>query len=1858
MPILTWRELQNLVDQKQKGYDIGADGEQILGNITNGEQTPPESIYNQFVSPSKSQQYQNVAAAQDAYRQNIEAIGQLGNEVDDGYGEAKQDLTVPYEDWIQNPVDYRANGQSGWAKFGNGTAKLLPYALSTFLDNTLGLVGAVTNVAIDSDIPLLSKEGRSFVDTPFAESMQAIRDWSEKVFPNYRTTEETENQDQWWKYLNANFWGDTFLKNLGFTVGAALSGATYGKAFQALQPKIVNQAYKAAVAASVEGDAAAEEAFRNVLQGGAMQNPKKIYDTFAGIRKSYQRLSAESQLLGGVGGAVGESRVEAMSAAKEFRDEYLANAKTRYEQGKEKLVEDVSSNLDYIGSEPVYDGYGNQVGSRPVLNADGMQAYQTGLAELQKTYNDELKAIEEQAENLANTTFWLNMPLLTASNIIQFGRLFSGGFNTQAKIKVGGKFGAYTGEGTLMGAIGKGVTNSVTEGMEELSQKVFSEGSKDIAKHNMAAFYNGKYDKDSIKDVSEWLMSMSESAGNVLMDPTSWEEFAVGALTGALGMPGGFSFKNWQGGLIGGIQEGLADKKASQEAADALNAQIAKPEFKTFWEGLVRHNKYEKIKDVSLSQNNSFIWHSANDAQILSDVMTFARAGKLNDLEDYIDSFANLSAEEAERIKSSFIDETDPTFEDKTGEQLVDWLKKRADEVKKTINQYRNFHDSIDFLSFGTTDPDAIDELIYTQAQLKNFEDRYNDILKDVIRKVRPAIEDVSREVDENGNPTERAKRAQNILSKEENLTRLFGGYGLDIKARAQDANADLGSWTAAMMDDSRQEQVLNELDQWGAFTKDPKVKEQVSDLQKLIRSRQNFYAKLFDPTFRQSFEENRKKSDDVVDDLRNDARKKKVDDYMTKLGAANSLKEYLDIYDNLEDIDDSETLSMLQQRISEDPKLGAFEKVANDGYNFLNSLQEAISDQQANLKDPTKIYDIEEVANAINNLDVNAVLADMPEDGIPSVAVGNALLNTLKTNPTAEGIARTILEEKLGDIAQAHGLGAVPEVPGGKTEEDKGKGEDKGKREGGEVSQFKHISEMLDKTMDVNDTTLQKTLAGDFSEFPDLTDEEKIQLFAKATAQNEALMKKFNLVADKDPETPVEEEDNPNDPDRERAHQEFFMMDTGSISGSHFTIYHPGELKKGRAKRFTSKNPGVNATLDWLDKHHVQQFIDSGALAKLNAAYEKNGQKLPIYFLGNPHYVEGNQANNPFVAPYPGHPKYHDVAPNVLLAVEMTDANRQILKDFENAGVYSGDTMITAQDGVQYQVIGVVWNPTQKEISAKPENEQEAYKNVKSEANRIWDYAIGKSILPQYVADIDTVGESEFPQDGLWYVAKNHPVVDTEETDIHSADWSTGERIYTTLNYVMSGRNETRAVGSSEYKKIPISQSLPEYEALGKEIHFAMPVADDIIYDNGSPVMPSSINAPAGSLWMATQEANGEWAWTAITIARTDEFDWKGNDGTEMMQMFDAAVNAIFAPSNPNASREEHEKDFRKRLAGCRTLSNMFYLGSGNTITFSFIPDGGISTISGNQTYNVELNVGGVSCLNRDELIGALKTGKYRFQVNRDSLSFPSEMTRLIEAGVLRSEMRSFVRKGANIGVNFLEETVDSEGNPTGTVHPKDNRVPVARTSGSDRAFFSGSVEGAISNIRIGESGYRLNEDGTVNRMGAGRRVGDRVNDRGTIAQVKAIGELLSLEKEDALDSYNGKRWTVDREGQYTELYEREIDGITVHMQRSGHNGAFQLVYSDQLWNAIMTVATPVGPRFTSPEIPVSPEAQQAEDMAAYDKIMAEAEGGTVSIPKKKTGSAIERFKKIGKTKQTQTTVQAKEVNDAKAEENENCGA
>lgn len=1793
MATTTWKELKYLLDQRQKGYNVD-DKLSEIGIISNPTDEQKKQLAAEEAQSAYILQNFNKPEVFNGLKyQDVEALSNLtdsGIPQAMGYGNSKYDLGVDFRDWVQSPTDYRANGQSGATQFFNGLAKLVPYAATTFLDNTAGLVAAVTNTVLPYDIPLLStSENHSFIQSPFAETMQRVRDWSEEVFPNFRTEEEVQDQDKWWRHLNANFWGDTFIKNLGFTIGAAFGGKVFGKGAQALRGKAINEAYKAGVAAAVKGDAAVQEAFQKVLQGSKFYNPKKVYDTFAQVKKKAGKLDAISTIVGGVGGAIGESRTEALSAAKEFKAEFYADATNKYKADIAALEESLLKNPDYVTMYPVTDVAGNVLDWKPTLNQAGLQARTAAIKNRTDAYNAEVDEIEKQAASLSTATFIPNMLLLTAGNVVMFGKFFSGGYKTQS-----GNFLKRMSNGTYVplhtsktGAIARGtavgIKNALVEGNEEISQKVFSESAKDIAKQNMAAFNNASYDKDAIKDVSSWILSVANSAMNVYDDNTSWEEFAVGALTGALGFPmkGG-----WSGGMPGGYIDVMSKFKKEREYANKLNELSQNPEFKARWEGLVRHVYYDKRKDADLQANDSFAWHNDNDSQLISDVMAFANAGRLNDLEDMVDSFADIKLEDIPQIRSLISDETDTEFTNRSDEYIQNWVKKRVDAVKKTINQYRNAYEALNFLAFGTTKEETLNEYIYTQAQMQNFEDRYTKLSDEVIAQIKPTLEQVAQEKTKDGNPTKRAEVAQQLLSSEDNLRRLFGGVALDTHAREK----TMRGMISTMLDETRKEQVLQILEDWGAFAQDDRLKQKVADLQKLINSRQIFYAKLFDPKFRDEFNNQAKTAESTAAELEEDVVQQKANEIYNKLASAKNLKEYVQLYNQYIPNTDKETLDKLDTLVNGDDALVKYENTITTAIDFSKSVAQVLDDATHTITDAEELKPYEELAGILNNLREDLIVANA-EGEDPLVAVANDILSKLKPGSKAEKLAKDIFEQILKDKAAALKYGTVPTSTGSTDGDnslnigDSGSKPDEGSdveksdsSEGSteELPPYMKCIEYVDSVTDLNDSLLENWVNGNFEGY-DLDEYEKAELAHLAEEKLQELREAAGLIAKNTDGAGIEElgsEESNNVVQNNAAHKDFVAMDTQSIRGSIASVLNQIELRKGRVKTFLAQNPGVRATVNWKLKHRVQEFIDSGALAKLNRLYESRGEKLPIFFLGNPHYLDNNLDNNPFVVSYPGHPEYQNVSANVVLAIEMTDENRKDLSNYEQAGIFSEDSLLEI-DGKKYQVIGELWNPSPKDIANKPEDEREGYERVKAESNRICNYAMKYSILPQYGSDREKIGEGGFPNEGKWYVAKTHPAEDIEQSETHKADYSTGERLYTTLNYIMSGRNETREIGSDDYVRRPLYEAINEYVKLNgfdkESVAFAIMTNNGTVQaTKDAPDFPSSIKAPAGSLWIATKEANGNWAWNYVTIATTNEIDLANFMQTTLGSRMSDYLDMIFQPVSDDFVTRG--KQFGARVVNAHNLSEMFYLGKNNVIHFS---------MAGGKPV---LYVGGAICYNKDEVLNALTAGKYRFQISVKNIDAGVNSFRsIVNSGILSSEMRSFVRRGASVGVNFLVDT-DASGHYV-TPRPVSSHNPVASTAGASSNKSYGIFVTGAANIRIGNVGYSLDTDtGKVYYQGArGKREAEVLNAT-TAAQVKAIAEVLRTGKvgthfkvEQSLPRViklkDGKKTTVQQTLQNVDLYEAVIDGITVHLQKRG-DAVVQLVYSDEEWSALMSVA------------------------------------------------------------------------------------
>lgn len=135
----------------------------------------------------------------------------------------------------------------------------------------------------------------------------------------------------------------------------------------------------------------------------------------------------------------------------------------------------------------------------------------------------------------------------------------------------------------------------------------------------------------------------------------------------------------------GGVWQDRRDIKQEnqdlQAAADALNNRLASPEFKNYYQGLIRHNSLEENKGEALQSGDKFSFLNNDHAQLISDIMTFEKAGKLQDLYDNIDvnienfsttnptQIADIASEIRESGKNTETGED--IFKNKTDEELV-----------------------------------------------------------------------------------------------------------------------------------------------------------------------------------------------------------------------------------------------------------------------------------------------------------------------------------------------------------------------------------------------------------------------------------------------------------------------------------------------------------------------------------------------------------------------------------------------------------------------------------------------------------------------------------------------------------------------------------------------------------------------------------------------------------------------------------------------------------------------------------------------------------------------------------------------------------------------------------------------------------------------------------------------------------------------------------------------------------------------------------------------------------------------------------------------------------------------------------
>lgn len=878
-------------ETKVKDIDITKSGPMTFRDLQKANQEPYTNLSPEFKSFSMNVGANTAPTSlYDARAHGEQMVQSSLKGTTTPWGKSMFDEPTATEAQFQELGDIRAENQPWYAQIGAGLAKGAILAGTTFLDGTVGLIlGAGTAISED--------RWSGLWDNDFSKAMQSVNEWSEQALPNYYT--KAEQEQPWYENIfTANFLGDKFIKNLGFTVGAFYSGGVTAAGLKAT----------------------------------------KLPQLIGAVAKSSKAPKIVTSAVGATISAVNEGRIEALNNSKDWFELHKAQLDDTYRD----RVQAIQNRYE--------DTKGTLVRTREGQMVDPAYIeYQNAIKKEQESYNAALGKLSEDRLKMGNADLLMNIPILTASNIIQFGKLYANGFKTARKAtNIVGKAGEYTAGTTRLGATAAITKGALSEGTEEITQVMASRISGNYYSTDVNNFYKSKTDPEAAQETLSWTKSFAEGINETVNDGSAWEEFFIGSLTGALGIPRFRGIRSESGSLQspitieGGAINGWRDYNEriarESEIANYMNSRINSPEFKNYYQGLIRHNKYQNDMNRAAEEGDEFNFKNAEHAQLVSDIAMFDNAGKMEDLTTLIDAAFDTSDENL----ASIVENTTTTLEDgskvgpfvdKNGnpmyatpegkQEMIEKLQQNHDEMTNTINNYLKIKDELDIKTGQQLSDDQLEELTWMKSQIGNWAERATAMsgeVKSAISNVIGNLDSLLRfnqqvrdfEGQSHANLTDRYKQA------DKNVRVIEGAINTLNMVRSQDDKvlAHRLATNPKFVDGLIKE--INEVDET-VLSADEKedVTTKLNDIVKLGNASKTYNAKL-----KEYLENPQKQAEDHAradEQAAQQETKKKSDDLKVSLNAAQNLQEFRTILDSQDDIENRDrTLKALEDEGSE----------------------------------------------------------------------------------------------------------------------------------------------------------------------------------------------------------------------------------------------------------------------------------------------------------------------------------------------------------------------------------------------------------------------------------------------------------------------------------------------------------------------------------------------------------------------------------------------------------------------------------------------------------------------------------------------------------------------------------------------------------------------------------------------------------------------------------------------------------------------------------------------------------------------------------------------------------------------------
>lgn len=620
-----------------------------------------------------------------------------------GLGESKLDKMINTPRQLEDLANSRGKLQSGLEQITHGVAKGVILAGTTFLEGTVGLAIGVGNGLVNG-----FGEGQMW-NTEFNHLLMDVNDMMEKALPNYYTNRE-KDMNLWQQMGTANFWGDKFIKNLGFTVGAFYSGGVFSAALKATRlPALIK-----------------------MMAGRGTSN-------------------VVTTLVGSTVSAYNEGSIEAIHVYRDFKKSYVPYIENTYNQRKkeieerfkdypnsiykdlalEKLEIQREAALKKVEEDAIAAGNVTLGWNMPILTASNAfmfgKIYANGFRTANRAYNLMRRSVATTDGRVGSIMF---DPSIT---------------RTKKALKT--------------------VGNAMSEGAEEGLQKLASTYSTEAYTQDMADYFKSGWNNAAYKQAIDYSQAFSDALQKTLGDKGTWEEVFIGGLTGLLGMPSFRSARtssgSWQspiylqGGMFNAGKEYREEYARQKAIADKLNERVNDPNFKKGLVALTRHFKYQNDMDNAVRTGDNFLYKNAEFQQLMNDVIMFDAAGQLKYLEDMVKNSFDGSPESLNAVKeylkkeitmpdgskvtvAPFKDEHDNDMSD---EEIIKHIESNKQSILDAIRKFKKTKNELDMATKGVLSDEHLTDLAVRYLQVDDWIERAKSLGGELMPLIRESVE-------------------------------------------------------------------------------------------------------------------------------------------------------------------------------------------------------------------------------------------------------------------------------------------------------------------------------------------------------------------------------------------------------------------------------------------------------------------------------------------------------------------------------------------------------------------------------------------------------------------------------------------------------------------------------------------------------------------------------------------------------------------------------------------------------------------------------------------------------------------------------------------------------------------------------------------------------------------------------------------------------------------------------------------------------------------------------------------------------------------------------------------------------------